>query len=77
MVTVANVAGMRTVHCVRAVFTALAGVDGITRADVALGRVVIDHSGAATENRIREAIEIAGYEVTSTTHDRRTLPLVV
>jgi copper chaperone CopZ len=76
-VTTAAVEGMRTAHCVRAVFTALAGVPGITRADVQVGRIEVDHDGRATPDALRAAIAIAGYELGETTEERqRTLPLL-
>lgn len=77
MTTTANIKGMTCAHCVRAVFTALSGVKGISRADVSLGRAIIEHDGTVTPEAIREAVSIAGYEVTDFVHDRRTLPLVV
>ena len=76
-VTTARIGGMRSAHCVRAVFTALAGVPGISRADVQLGRAEIEHDGAATETMLRDAVAIAGYELLETTEERqRTLPLL-
>jgi copper chaperone CopZ len=76
-VTTARVGGMRTSHCVRAVFTALAGVPGISRADVQLGRAEIEHDGTATAAVLRDAIAVAGYELLETTEERqRTLPLL-
>lgn len=77
MTTTANIQGMTCAHCVRAVFTALSGVKGISRADVSIGRAIIEHDGTVTPEAISEAISIAGYRVTDFTHDRRTLPLVV
>lgn len=77
MTTTANIKGMTCAHCVRAVFTALSGVKGVSRADVSLGRAVIEHDGTVAPEAIREAVSIAGYEVTDFVHDRRTLPLVV
>lgn len=76
MVTIATISGMTCTHCVRAVFTALSGVDGIARADVSIGRAVIDQDGSVTEQAIREAISIAGYEVVAFRDDRRALPVV-
>lgn len=67
---------MTCAHCVRAVFTALGGVQGVSRADVSIGRAVIEHDGTVTPAAIREAISIAGYEVVEFTDDRRTLPVV-
>jgi copper chaperone CopZ len=76
-VTTARIGGMRSAHCVRAVFTALAGVPGISRADVQLGRAEIEHDGRAAEDVLRDAIAVAGYELLETTEERqRTLPLL-
>ena len=76
-VTTARIGGMRSPHCVRAVFTALAGVPGISRADVQLGRAEIEHDGTAAEDALRDAIALAGYELLETTEERqRTLPLL-
>jgi copper chaperone CopZ len=58
------------------VFTSLGGVDGIDRADVSIGRAVIDHDGTVTPEEIRDAIAVAGYEVTEIKIDRRSLPQV-
>ncbi len=76
MVTTAKIDGMSCSHCVRAVFTSLAGVKGVSRADVSIGQAVIEHDGTVTNEAIREAISIAGYEVADFRDDRRTLPVV-
>ena len=76
MVTTARINGMSCTHCVRAVFTALGGVPGIERADVSIGQAVIEHDGTVTQDAIREAISIAGYDVAEFRDDRRTLPVV-
>ena len=60
----------------RAVFTSLSGVEGISRADVSIGRAVIEHDGSVSAEAVREAISIAGYEVVDVRDDRRTLPVV-
>lgn len=73
MMTTVTIAGMRSVHCTRAVFTALASVEGIAIAEVSMGRAVIAHDGRATPDRIREAVALAGYEATAVTEDRRRL----
>ena len=52
-----------SVHAVRAIYTALQGVEGIVRADVSRRGATIEHDGRATADRLREAIAIAGYEV--------------
>lgn len=63
-------------HCVRAVFTALTPVEGITSADVSIGAAVVEHDGRATLDMLREAIAASGYEVTSATEEKRRLPIV-
>jgi copper chaperone CopZ len=75
MRTTASIRGMTCAHCVRAVFTSLAGVKGIDRADVSIGRAVVEHDGNVTADQIREAVAVAGYEVTDFSTDKRTLPL--
>ena len=76
MITTARIEGMSCAHCVRAVFAALGGVPGVTRADVSIGRAIIEHDGSVTPEAIREAISIAGYDVAEFSDDRRTLPVV-
>ena len=67
---------MSCAHCVRAVFTALGGVEGVSRADVSIGQAVIEHDGSVTHDAITEAISIAGYDVADFREDRRALPVV-
>jgi copper chaperone CopZ len=69
-----ELSGMQAVHAVRAVFTALTAVDGITRADVQLGRAVIEHDGRATVARLREALAVVGVEIVGAVDERRKLP---
>ena len=76
MVTTVRINGMSCSHCVRAVFTSLAGVPGVARADVSIGQAVIEHDGTVTPEAIREAISIAGYDVADFRDDRRALPVV-
>jgi copper chaperone CopZ len=76
MVTTVKINGMSCQHCVRAVFTALGGVPGVSRADVSIGQAVIEHDGSVTPEAIREAISIAGYDVADSRDDRRSLPVV-
>jgi copper chaperone CopZ len=75
MLTTALISGMTCAHCIRAVFTSLAGVEGIHRADVSIGKAVIEHDGTVAPEDIRAAIAVAGYEVTQIRIDRPTLPL--
>jgi copper chaperone CopZ len=76
MITTVRINGMSCAHCVRAVFTALGGVEGVSRADVSIGQAVIDHDGSVTHDAITEAISIAGYDVVDFREDRRALPVV-
>jgi len=66
--------GMLAVHARHAVFTALAAVDGITSAEVDLGRAELAHDGRATEAAIRSAIEAAGFSVRAVRALPRELP---
>lgn len=75
MITRARVEGMSCQHCVRAVFTSLAGVEGIIRADVSLGAIEVEHDARVTVESIREAVAVAGYTVVAGETDRRRLPL--
>ena len=76
MVTTVRINGMSCSHCVRAVFTALGGVPGIARADVSIGQAIVEHDGTVSQEAIREAISIAGYDVADFRDDRRALPVV-
>ncbi len=76
MVSTVTISGMSCAHCTRAVFTSLSGVEGILRADVSIGRAVIEHDGSVSAEAVREAISIAGYEVVDVRDDRRALPVV-
>jgi len=76
MITRARVDGMSCQHCVRAVFTALTAVDGITRADVTIGAVEVEHDGRVTIAQLRDAIAVAGYSVVDGETNRRALPLI-
>ena len=71
-----RILGMSTPHCIRAVFTALTPVEGITSADVSIGAATIEHDGRVTMDALREAIAVAGYEVEAGTEERRRLPLL-
>ena len=75
MITTVRVEGMTCQHCERAVFTALAAVPGIQRADVSIGAVQVEHDGSVTVDQLRDAIEVAGYTVTDGTTNRRVLPI--
>jgi copper chaperone CopZ len=76
MITRARVQGMTCQHCVRAVFTALAAVEGITRADVGVGMIEVEHDGSVSVEQLREAVAVAGYVVGEAETNRRVLPLI-
>jgi len=76
MITRVRVEGMTCQHCVRAVFTALTAVEGITRADVSIGTVEVEHDGRVTVAQLRDAIAVAGYSVRDGETNRRALPLI-
>ena len=76
MITRARVEGMTCQHCVRAVFTALGAVEGITRADVSLGAIEVEHDGRVTVEQLRDAVAVAGYVVREAETNRRVLPLM-
>lgn len=76
MITTLRIGGMLAVHARRAVFTALAGVEGIQSADVELGRAIVEHDGRATAALLRAAVETAGFEVEEVVEERRRLPTV-
>ena len=76
MITTVRIGDMLAVHAKRAVFTALAGVEGIHAAEVELGRAVVEHDGRATPALLREAVELAGFQVLEVVEERRRLPTV-
>ena len=74
MITRIRLAGMSCAHCVRAVFTSLAAVEGVLRAEVSIGSAEIEHDGRATIEALRDAIAVAGYQVIDGETNRRALP---
>lgn len=73
MISTIRIDGMRTVHCVRAVFTALAAVPGITSAEVEIGRAVVDHDERASPQLLAAAVGEAGYGVRAVVREGRRL----
>ena len=71
-----TIRGMTSVHAARAIFTALGGVEGVVQADVNRGGAVVEHDGRASEAALREAVALAGFEVTEVREERRVLPLL-
>jgi copper chaperone CopZ len=74
MITTLKISGMSCAHCTRAVFTALSGVPGISRADVKIGTAEVEHDGTVTRDALKEAVETAGYSVIDADENRRVLP---
>jgi copper chaperone CopZ len=62
-----------SVHAVRAIYTALQSVEGITEANVSRHAAVIEHDGRATANLLRDAVASAGCEVLEVVEERRRL----
>lgn len=69
-----TIEGMLAVHARHAVFTALAGVEGIVRAEVELGRAVVEHDGRVTAAALQEALAAAGFPLTAVRELPRSLP---
>jgi copper chaperone CopZ len=65
--------GMIAVHARRAVFTALAGVSGVSGAEVEMGSAVLDCDGPVREDEVRAAVESAGCRVTAVQRELPTL----
>lgn len=73
------ISGMLAVHAKHAVFAALGGIAGVTRAEVELGRVELEVARsetelAAVEAELRAAIEAVGFSVTAVRRVARQLP---
>jgi len=64
---------MRSKHCITAVFTSLAAVEGIERAEVGMGWIEVLHNGRVTFLELREAVGAVGYGLVE---ERRLLPVV-
>lgn len=74
-----QISGMLAVHAKHAVFAALAGVDGITRAEVELGRAELEVTRPEAEfgavcAELRAVIEAVGFAVTDIRRLARQLP---
>ena len=65
--------GMLAVHAKRAVFTALAGVPGVTSAEVDMGCATIDCDQQVTEATLRAALELVGVRLTALVRELPTL----
>ena len=65
--------GMLSVHATRAVFMALAGVRGVTSAEVEIGSAIVDADRTVSDDEIRAAIDGVGMRVARIT---RELPVM-
>ncbi|HEY9479754.1 MAG TPA: hypothetical protein VIP79_06675 [Gemmatimonadaceae bacterium] len=54
---------MLSLYSVRAVWTALGGVEGVRSAQVVMGVARVEHDGSVTCEQVAEAVELAGCEV--------------
>jgi copper chaperone CopZ len=75
VITTLRIADMPAVHAIHGVYTALTAVEGITALEVRLGVAVIEHDGRATEEALRNALEVAGYRVVEVRFEGRRLPI--
>lgn len=66
--------GMLAVHAKHAVFMALAAIEGITHAEVELGRAELTVVEGTSDAAIRAAIDDAGFVVSAIRRLPRTLP---
>lgn len=73
MITTVHIDGMRTVHCVRAVYTAFAGVADLEAAEVVIGLATLEHSRELDATALTSAVALAGYTVRAIASDRRRL----
>ncbi len=69
-----TISGMLAIHARHAVFTALSGVEGILRAEVEMGRAVVEHDGRVSEATLRESLAAAGCELETLRELPRSLP---
>ena len=62
-----DVKGMTCDHCVNAVSSEIAGLDGVTSVEVDLGtgRVTVTSDAPLADDAVRDAVDEAGYELAS------------
>lgn len=65
--TTYRVTGMTCDHCVRAVSSEVARIDGVTevQVDLATGEVTVTSEAALATDDVRAAVDEAGYELAS------------
>jgi copper chaperone CopZ len=74
--SILHITGMRSVHCARAVHTALAGVSGAWSAEVTIGRAEVEHDDRATPAAMAAAVAAVGYAVERVEPRGRALPVL-
>ncbi len=68
-----TIADMAAVHAVRAVYTAFAGVPGVTRAEVVMGGATVEHDGTVSRAMLADAVALAGCTLVDL-REERALP---
>lgn len=68
--------GMVAVHAKYAVFQALAAVDGITRAEVEMGRVALELDREPDEQQLHDVITAVGFALREIRRLPRALPML-
>jgi len=68
--------GMVAVHAKYAVFQALAAVEGITRAEVEMGRVELEMDREPDESAMSAAVDAVGFRLREVRRLPRTLPML-
>ncbi len=74
--TTLKISGMRSVHCARGVYTALASLPGVSSATVVVGEAVLEHQSDLPAGALDSAVAAMGYTVQSVVTQRRVMPLV-
>ena len=76
MTTTIRLTGMRTVHCTRAVRTALMALPGIDAVDVQLGVATLEHATPVDPQAIHAALAVTDYGVTAIATAGRALRIL-
>jgi hypothetical protein len=71
-----QIEGLLSVHAVRAVRTALAGVPGVLGAEVSMRGAVLDADEAIAPGLLHEALAHAGVQVVDIRTEKGSLPIV-
>jgi len=66
---------MLSLYSVRAVWTALGGVEGVRSAEVVIGMARVEHDGSVTCEQVARALELAGCEM-ARCEEEKSLPVL-